>query len=114
MQGIRVGDLLEFDNFQKKLDYNLETKVDALQMGDVTRHDLVETYYKYAKRITPFVTDTVAYMHQVLADEKRILFEGAQGTMLDIDFGTYPYVTSSNCTAGAVMHRTRHWSKRYR
>ena len=100
--GIRVGDLLEFDNFQKKLDYNLETKADALQMGGVTRHDLVETFYKYAERITPFVTDTVAYMHEVLADEKRILFEGAQGTMLDIDFGTYPYVTSSNCTAGAV------------
>ncbi len=100
--GIRVGDLLEFDNFQKKLDYNLETKADALQMGGVTRHDLVETFYKYAERITPFVTDTVAYMHEVLADEKQILFEGAQGTMLDIDFGTYPYVTSSNCTAGAV------------
>ena len=100
--GIRVGDLLEFDNFQKKIDYNLEAKADALQMSEVTRHSLIETYYQYAERITPFVTDTVAFMHETYADGKRILFEGAQGTMLDIDFGTYPYVTSSNCTAGAV------------
>lgn len=100
--GIRVGDLLEFDNFQKKIDYNLEAKADALQMSKVTRHSLIETYYQYAERIAPFVTDTVAFMHEAFADGKRILFEGAQGTMLDIDFGTYPYVTSSNCTAGAV------------
>jgi adenylosuccinate synthase len=100
--GIRVGDLLEFDNFQKKLDYNLETKAEALQIGGPERNALIETYYSYAQRLTPYVTDTVAYMHDALASEKRILFEGAQGTMLDIDFGTYPYVTSSNCTAGAV------------
>ncbi len=100
--GIRVGDLLEFDAFQKKIDYNLETKTDALQMGGITRNDLIDTYYRYAERIAPYVTDTVAFMHEALATEKRILFEGAQGTMLDIDFGTYPYVTSSNCTAGAV------------
>ena len=100
--GIRVGDLLEFDNFQKKIDYNLEAKADTLQMSEVTRHSLIETYYQYAERIAPFVTDTVAFMHETCADGKRILFEGAQGTMLDIDFGTYPYVTSSNCTAGAV------------
>ena len=100
--GIRVGDLLEFDHFQKKLDYNLETKAEALQIGGPERHVLLETYYGYAQRITPYVTDTVAFMHDALAAKKRILFEGAQGTMLDIDFGTYPYVTSSNCTAGAV------------
>ncbi len=100
--GIRVGDLLEFDQFQKKLDYNLETKAEALQIGAPDRHVLLETYYGYAQRITPYVTDTVAFMHEALAAEKRVLFEGAQGTMLDIDFGTYPYVTSSNCTAGAV------------
>ena len=100
--GIRIGDLLEFDHFQKKLDYNLETKAEALQIGGPDRHALRETYYGYAQRIAPYVTDTVAFMHDALAAEKRILFEGAQGTMLDIDFGTYPYVTSSNCTAGAV------------
>ena len=100
--GIRVGDLLEFDLFQKKLDYNLETKSEALQIGGPDRHVLLETYYGYAQRIAPYVTDTVAFMHDALAAKKRILFEGAQGTMLDIDFGTYPYVTSSNCTAGAV------------
>ena len=100
--GIRVGDLLEFDHFQKKLDYNLESKAEALQIGGPERQELLEIYYNYAQRLTPYVTDTVAFMHDALASEKRILFEGAQGTMLDIDFGTYPYVTSSNCTAGAV------------
>ncbi len=100
--GIRVGDLLEFDHFQKKLDYNLETKAEALQIGGPERQALIDTYHSYAQRLAPYVTDTVAFMHEALADEKRILFEGAQGTMLDIDFGTYPYVTSSNCTAGAV------------
>ena len=100
--GIRVGDLLDFDHFQKKLDYNLEAKAEALQIGGPERNVLLETYYAYSQRLNPYVTDTVAYMHDALAAEKRILFEGAQGTMLDIDFGTYPYVTSSNCTAGAV------------
>ncbi len=100
--GIRVGDLLEVDVFQKKIDYNLETKMDALKTGGITRNDLIGTYYQYTERIAPYVTDTVAFMHKALVTEKRILFEGAQGTMLDIDFGTYPYVTSSNCTAGAV------------
>ncbi len=100
--GVRIGDLLEFDNFRKKLDYNLDTKADALQLGGVDRHILLDTYRGYAARLAPYVTDTVAFMHEALAAEKRILFEGAQGTMLDIDFGTYPYVTSSNCTAGAV------------
>lgn len=100
--GIRVGDLLDFDCFKKKLDYNLETKAEALQIATLDRHALLETYYGYAQRLAPYVTDTVNYMHNVLTAQKRILFEGAQGTMLDIDFGTYPYVTSSNCTAGAV------------
>ncbi len=100
--GIRIGDLLEFDSFKKKLDYNLETKAEALQISHIERQELLENYYRYAERIAPYVTDTVAYMHDALTTEKRILFEGAQGTMLDIDFGTYPYVTSSNCTAGAV------------
>ena len=100
--GIRVADLLEFDHFRKKLDYNLDTKAEALQIGGVDTHHLLETYRGYAERLAPYVTDTVAFMHDALAAEKRILLEGAQGTMLDIDFGTYPYVTSSNCTAGAV------------
>ena len=75
--GIRVGDLLEFDYFQKKLDYNLETKTDALQIGGPERHVLLETYHSYAQRLAPYVTDTVAFMHDALAAEKRILFEGA-------------------------------------
>jgi adenylosuccinate synthase len=102
--GIRVADLLEFDLFQKKLDYNLAAKEYILNQigGGVDRRALLEQYYEYSQRIAPYVIDTPEFMHDALAAGKRILFEGAQGTMLDVDFGTYPYVTSSNTTVGAV------------
>lgn len=56
----------------------------------------------YAEKISPFVCDTVDLMARAIEDNKRILFEGAQGTLLDVDFGTYPYTTSSNASAGGV------------
>jgi adenylosuccinate synthase len=101
---IRVADLLEFDLFQKKLDFNLEAKDYVLnQIGrEIDRTALLEEYYAYSQRLAPYVIDTPEFMHHALKDGKRLLFEGAQGTMLDIDFGTYPYVTSSNTTVGAV------------
>ena len=102
--GIRVADLLEFDLFQKKLDYNLAAKAYVLEQigGEPDKKALLETYYAYAQRIAPYVVDTPEFMQNAIASGKEILFEGAQGTMLDIDFGTYPYVTSSNTTVGAV------------
>ncbi|MFH1707712.1 MAG: adenylosuccinate synthase [Planctomycetota bacterium] len=57
-----------------------------------------------AVRIRPYITDTVTLLHEALRDGRRILFEGAQGSMLDIDFGTYPFVTSSNTTAGGIVN----------
>ena len=73
------------------------------QIGrEIDRTALLEEYYAYSQRLAPYVIDTPEFMHHALKDGKRLLFEGAQGTMLDIDFGTYPYVTSSNTTVGAV------------
>lgn len=102
--GIRVADLLEFDLFQKKLDFNLAAKGYVLDPigGEIDRAALLEEYYGYAQRLAPYVVDTPEFMNTALKAGKRMLFEGAQGTMLDIDFGTYPYVTSSNTTVGAV------------
>ncbi len=102
--GIRVADLLEFDLFRKKLDFNLEAKDYVLSQigGSIDKHALLEQYYAYAQRLAPHVIDTPEFLHDALKAGKQILFEGAQGTLLDIDFGTYPYVTSSNTTVGAV------------
>lgn len=63
---------------------------------------LMEEYLGVVERIKPFVIDSVGELNEALASGKKILFEGAQGTLLDIDFGTYPYVTSSNCSAGGA------------
>ena len=102
--GIRVADLLEFDLFLKKLDFNLDAKGYILDQigGEIDRTALLEEYHAYAQRLAPYVVDTSEFMNNALKAGKRILYEGAQGTMLDIDFGTYPYVTSSNTTVGAV------------
>ena len=102
--GIRVADLLDFEFFQKKLDFNLAAKGYALDQigGEIDRHALLEQYYLYSEQLAPYVADTPEFLNNALKTEKRILFEGAQGTMLDVDFGTYPYVTSSNTTVGAV------------
>jgi adenylosuccinate synthase len=102
--GIRVADLLDFELFQKKLDFNLAAKGYALDQigGEIDRHALLDEYYVYSEQLTPYVADTPEFLNSALKAGKQMLFEGAQGTMLDIDFGTYPYVTSSNTTVGAV------------
>ena len=102
--GIRVADLLEFDLFQKKLDFNLAAKGYILDQigGEIDRTALLEEYHSYSQQLAPYVVDSSEFMNNALKAGKQILYEGAQGTMLDIDFGTYPYVTSSNTTVGAV------------
>ena len=102
--GIRVADLLDFELFQKKLDFNLAAKGYALDQigGEIDRQALLEQYYVYSEQLAPYVADTPELLNDALRTGKRILFEGAQGTMLDVDFGTYPYVTSSNTTVGAA------------
>ena len=67
---------------------------------------MYEEYARAAEKIAPFVTDTSALLNQAIRDGKRVMFEGAQGTMLDIDHGTYPFVTSSSATAGGAVTGT--------
>ncbi len=67
--------------------------------------DIFEAYYEYGQQFKDYVTDTSVVLNDALDSGKRVLFEGAQGVMLDIDQGTYPFVTSSNPVAGGGHHR---------
>jgi adenylosuccinate synthase len=104
--GIRVGDLLDFDTFKDKLDLNLAMKARLLDKSEdwikSTRLDIIEEYKVYAEKMKPFVADTSFILYEAIKSGKNVVFEGAQATLLDIDFGTYPYCTSSNPTAGGV------------
>ncbi|WP_278506948.1 adenylosuccinate synthase [Ligilactobacillus animalis] len=106
--GIRVADLLEADTFAEKLRRNLEEKNRLFQkMYDYEGEPLdFETiyneYYEYGQRIKKYVADTSVILNDALDNGGHILFEGAQGVMLDVDHGTYPFVTSSNPIAGGV------------
>ncbi len=105
--GIRVVDLLDEETFREKLAANLEEKNPYMRsiLGEapVRFEDIFDEYRRIADRLRPHVTDTSLYLDGAIRAGKRVLFEGAQGTMLDVDHGTYPYVTSSNCVAGAAV-----------
>ena len=104
--GIRVIDLLDADYFRDRLERLLKERNGVLQgvyrAEPVSFDDIVKEYSIYAERIRPHVSDTSSYLHEQITAGRRVLFEGAQGAMLDIDHGTYPYVTSSNTMAGVV------------
>lgn len=104
--GIRIADLYDETVFEQKLRQNVEEKNRLLQtIYRETPLDFLtlrEAYQRYAGLLKPFVTNTVRFLHEAIVHHKRLLFEGAQGTLLDIDHGTYPYVTSSNATAGGA------------
>jgi adenylosuccinate synthase len=78
----------------------------ALGAKPISFRDVNETYLAAGEKLRPFVANTVVYLHRAMDRGKNILFEGAQGTFLDIDHGTYPYVTSSNTTAGGACTGT--------
>jgi adenylosuccinate synthase len=105
--GIRIVDLLEEDTFREKLSANLEEKNAYLRsiLGeDAFAFDgIFESYRTIGERLRPHVADTSRLLDREIRSGKRVLFEGAQGTMLDVDHGTYPFVTSSNCVSGAVF-----------
>jgi len=104
-RGLRVCDLLDPGSFCRKLEAVVEEKQrlsEALYGEKLETAGLVDSYLALANRIRGFVTDTAALLSEAMRRGESILFEGAQGTMLDIDHGTYPYVTSSNATAGGV------------
>ncbi|WCK54502.1 adenylosuccinate synthase [Aneurinibacillus sp. Ricciae_BoGa-3] len=104
--GIRMADLMDKDEFEKKLRRNLEEKNRLFEKYYETEgfkvEDILDEYLGYANRLRQYVTDTSVVLNDAIDAGKRVLFEGAQGVMLDIDQGTYPFVTSSNPVAGGV------------
>ena len=107
--GLRISDLMQPILFAKKLQAKIRENnsiLQALGAKPINYREVHETYLAAGEKLRPFVTNTVVYLHRALQTGKGILFEGAQGTFLDIDHGTYPYVTSSNTTAGGACTGT--------
>lgn len=104
--GIRVCDLIDSEDFAEKVKNVVAIK--NLILEKVYNHatldsdEIIREYSAYAEKIHPFVCDTIALLNSQVDSGKKILFEGAQATMLDIDYGTYPYVTSSHPISGGV------------
>ena len=102
--GIRMADLLDVDTFRSKLASILQQKNRMLMQiygqPPLSLEEIHGEYFGYGQRLRPHITDTQAMLHDALFERKTIVLEGAQGALLDIDFGTYPYVTSSATMAG--------------
>jgi len=105
--GIRAGDLLDKDSLLNKLGFVLEQKNIILTKlygaAPLSLEEVYSQYCQYADRLAPFIRETEAMVKQALEKEESVLLEGAQGTLLDIDFGTYPYVTSSSPITGGAF-----------
>ena len=102
--GIRAEDLIS-DRFEELLTININNKNKIFEMYGHEPVDLEKTladYKEYAKILKPYITDTVTLIHNALDEGKKVICEGAQATLLDIDFGSYPFVTSSNPSIGGV------------
>lgn len=100
--GIRMGDFINEERFNKKLHQVISFKKKLYPDLKADADQIFEEYKEYAKVIKPYVCDTGEFLDEAFEANKKVLFEGAQGTMLDIDYGTYPYVTSSNPGANGV------------
>lgn len=104
--GIRIGDLLDADYFREKVYSNLKIKnaiIEKVYEGNpIDPEKVIDEYLGYAEKLKPYITDVNSIIHKALENSKVVLFEGAQATFLDLDFGTYPYVTSSNPISGGV------------
>ncbi len=102
--GIRMGDLLNEEELREKLERLLPIKQRIMELYGLKKIDeekLIESYLEYGRRLEKYIGDTIYYLNSII-DDKKVLFEGAQGTLLDIDYGTYPFVTSSNPVAGGI------------
>jgi adenylosuccinate synthase len=103
--GLRVSDLMQPQVFSDKLENKIRENnsiLKAFGAKPISFREVNESYLVAGEKLRPFVANTVVWLHRALQHGKDILFEGAQGTFLDIDHGTYPYVTSSNTTAGGA------------
>ena len=105
--GLRMQDMLDDETFREKLDAALAYTNPILEkvygLPTYTVDQICETYLPFAERLRPYIVESSKLLNDLLAEGKSILFEGAQATLLDIDHGTYPFVTSSNCTAGGAV-----------
>jgi adenylosuccinate synthase len=104
--GIRVLDLMNPDDLHEKLEWTINYKNVILEklynLSPLDPQQVIEEYLYYAQQLRPYVIDSSLKVYQAIQKKKNILFEGAQGTLLDLDHGTYPYVTSSNPIAGGA------------
>jgi adenylosuccinate synthase len=109
-RGLRAGDLLHRERFAAKLgevvDYHNFALKHYFKAETVDFHQILDESMALAERIAPMITDVAGLLHELRERGENVMFEGAQGTLLDIDQGTYPYVTSSNCTAGGACTGT--------
>ncbi len=109
-RGIRVADLLNTEFFRAHYDDIMDEKATiARALGiydEIDLRGIREQYEEFAERIRPMVCDTSVLLNQAIRDGRKVMFEGAQGTMLDIDHGTYPFVTSSSASAGGACTGT--------
>jgi adenylosuccinate synthase len=110
-RGIRVADLLNTDFFRGQYDSVMDEKIAIAKTFDICDDSLDlrairDEYECFAERIRPMVCDTAVLLNNAIRDGRTVLFEGAQGTMLDVDHGTYPFVTSSNASAGGACTGT--------
>ncbi|ANS76455.1 adenylosuccinate synthetase [Paenibacillus yonginensis] len=104
--GIRISDLMDAEEFELKLRHLMAEKNHIIQQvygaEPLDVEETLKKYLDYAEQIRPYVTDTSVVLNDAIDENRKVLFEGAQGVMLDIDQGTYPFVTSSNPSAGGV------------
>jgi len=104
-RGIRAGDLLDLDVLKEKIRANVEEKNEFFRRRGLALLDpqkIYEEYAAYATELKKYICDVSLVLQRKMKEGRSVLFEGAQGTLLDIDHGTYPFVTSSNSTAGGV------------
>ena len=103
-KGIRMGDILNREHLSKRLDQILPIKQKILEAYGfeerLNKKEILDQYISYGEQFREYITDTHLVLHKAYKAGKNILFEGAQGTMLDVDYGTYPYATSSHVIAG--------------
>lgn len=105
-QGIRAAEMADLELFAEKLEKNLQRASAQLErdgLEPLNIKDSVQLYVEAAAKIRPYLTDTTAYLNQRLKAGAKVVCEGAQGAMLDVDFGSYPFVTSSSPTVGGTL-----------
>lgn len=106
--GIRMVDLIDEKSLSKKLEINWKEKNEifnklyGLKMSNQEKINLIKKYQEYGQLLKKYLMDVSLYLNQAIKEDKKILFEGAQGTLLDVDHGTFPYVTSSHPIAGGA------------